>query len=404
MPLIDLAANKDNLQKLCLSDYAKSIRYVTLESPPGSPLRSGVLKAFSDKYILCSDMELCYLFDADGKYIRQIGKKGRGPAEYTGISYVDIINDKIFIHDYYTDDLLEYDTGGVFIDRYKSGFSASDMNTFGTAIMLNDSMIFGNINRTGADDNRALIINKYGVTFKSYKNYNAFRLNPNHTYVDYAEDAIVSRYKGTIIFKDDFNDTVFRMDNHYQLLPDFVLNLGKYQEPLSERRIIKPPQGMNSYITVKKVFQTDNLILIVCDFAIYFPARRLTPRVMNLPGVFENRINWYNTGYVLGVYDKRLGSFAFSEPTSTDNFLFTSGLYNNIDAGPRFIPDYIINDSTLVMDIRFFEHLVQHIESPEFKRDVPIFPEKKKWLGEFVDSLKMAEIGNNILMIITLKK
>lgn len=56
-----------------------------------------------------------------------------------------------------------------------------------------------------------------------------------------------------------------------------------------------------------------------------------------------------NTSLVLGIFDINLKDLEFVCPTSTDNPLFTTGLYNDIDAGPRFLPHKQINDSTILL-------------------------------------------------------
>jgi hypothetical protein len=152
---------------------------------------------------------------------------------------------------------------------------------------------------------------------------------------------------------------------------------------------------------IYQIFTKENYLILKCDFNKYFPAKRLTPEIIKLPGI-EEITRWHNTRIVIGIYDKITEKLVFSEPTSTDNHLFTSGLYNDIDAGPRFIPDKMINDSTMVMNIRF-EYLIEHIESKDFKDNTPRYPEKKKRLESFVDSLSRTGFDNPVLMFVTFK-
>lgn len=401
IPLIDIERDFKNMKMLRLSNFSSDIRYVPLESSEELPIRSSFRTDFSEKYILNSDGEVCMLYDNHGHFIKQIGKRGRGPGEYAGIGYVAFINDKIFLQDFYTDDLIEYDSNGLFLRRYKSGFSATGKYRMGSAIMLNDSLIFGNVNSTGRDDYKALIIDKSGIVKKYYKNYISFQFKSGANYITYVEKAVLNRFKDKVIFKDDFNDTLFQIDDNYQLAPRYVFNLGRYQQPLPERRLIQPQTDKLSFIKIQDVFETDNLLFIICDFGKHFPVKRITPRVMNQPG-FEGAINWFNTSLMLGLYEKKQDKFSFCEPTSTDNFYFTSGLYNDIDAGPRFMPDQIINDSTLIMRITI-NRLVQHTESEDFKKAIPKFPERKNRLEFFTDSLKKAEFDNPMFMVVTFK-
>jgi len=88
------------------------------------------------------------------------------------------------------------------------------------------------------------------------------------------------------------------------------------------------------------------------------------------------------------------------KPTSTDNPLFTSGIYNDIDCGPRFFPSAVINDSTLLMSIDPFE-LKDHVKSEDFKSNSAKFPDKKKKLEDLANELDIMD--NPILMIVTFK-
>ena len=136
-----------------------------------------------------------------------------------------------------------------------------------------------------------------------------------------------------------------------------------------------------------------------------FPAKRVNPRPnesSDLAGVIQvnDTRKWYNTTTCLGIYDRKNEELLFCEPTSTDNPLYTSGIYNDIDAGPRFLPRKFINDSIMVMTISA-KDLKYHIESDEFKSNIPKFPEKKRQLEELANSLSVFD--NPVFMIVTLK-
>src|SRR5690606_28942351 len=96
------------------------------------------------------DGRICLLYDNEGNFIRLIGNQGRGPDEYTGIGSIFLLNEKIYIYDFYADDLIEYNLSGILLKRYKSGFLVNEKYYLENRMMINDSMILGNIeNRTG---------------------------------------------------------------------------------------------------------------------------------------------------------------------------------------------------------------------------------------------------------------
>lgn len=404
LPIVNIGAEVKNMHQIYLSQFTNDIRYVPEGSNPESILNwnTEILSDFSEKYILDSDGKLCLLYDNVGDFIRQVGAQGRGPGEYMGISNVFLINKKIYIRDFFGD-LNEYDLSGTFIQKHKCGITTDKKYRMEDVIMINDSMIFGNVeNQTGQESYKALITDKHGDVKNYYKNFIFFNLGDGIDHTKVRGDAILYKFKKNIYFKELLNDTLFLLDNQYRLIPAFIFGFDKFKLPLSERGKSWSQIDFSSYIELLSAFQTENYLIITCDFAKYFSAKRITPETIKLPGI-KDYYQWYNNKVVLGIYDKRTNKLVFSLPTSTDNHLFTSGLYNDIDAGPRFLPDKMVNDSTMVMKIRF-DYLVEHIESSDFKDNNPKYPESKKRLKLFVDSLRATGFDNPVLMFVTFKK
>ena len=129
----------------------------------------------------------------------------------------------------------------------------------------------------------------------------------------------------------------------------------------------------------------------------------INPEVFSITWFDNNPITVtreFNTTFALGIYHIRSGNLAFSEPTSTDNPLFTSGLYNDIDGGPRFFPTSMENDSTMGMWVDALD-FKNHVASDDFKNNEVKFPEKKLELQELADSL--TEFDNPILILARFK-
>jgi len=399
---INIEDNFKNMQKIYMSQFCENIQYIPLEANKQHPLswNTSIRADFTEEFILESNGRQCILYDDKGKYLRQIGEQGRGPGEYTLILNVWIKNEKIYIRDYY--DLIEYQMDGTFQKRYKNIFYVNEKYLMEETIFLNDTMVFGNIeNRTGHEQLKALIINKSGEIKYTYKNYVMFNLGSGVSRAKSPGKAIMFKFKDKFFFKEFLNDTLFQMDDKYQLNPVYIFNFGKYKESLHERGMSWFQIDLSSYIDLDHIFQIQNHLILICAYNNNFPAKRKTPEELNLPGL-EGITLWYNTTAVLGIFDKRKENLVFSLPTSTDIHLNTSGLYNDIDAGPRFLPGKLINDTTMVMKINF-SHLLEYIQSDEFKSNNPKYPEKKKKLMSLVDSLKKTDFDNPIYMCVTFK-
>ena len=96
-----------------LSDFAESIEIIKLSND--SILRD-IDQMIVDKngniFIKDSRGMALQQYAPDGKFIRQIGKRGNGPGEYTHIDGIDIDRDRIYINDDGKGVVMPYDAEG----------------------------------------------------------------------------------------------------------------------------------------------------------------------------------------------------------------------------------------------------------------------------------------------------
>ena len=391
--IINIESNIDNWQVANLSSFAKNIRYVPLQTIDSLALRGDGIMDFSENSILVRDGKNCLLYDFKGNFISKIGNQGRGPGEYLGISDMGIAyrkEPKIYLSQIV--DLLEYNIDGSFVDKYKSSLLINDTSAVLKWKIIRDSLFFGHVNNnTGKVKFKAVIKDKYGNILHRFKNYD--RLNGRPGTIE--QEVSIYPYKYLIYYKELSNDTLFYLNNNNVLVAEYVFNLGKYKQPCSERILFPQGPSFFNYLHVWYAFQTDDHLFINCQYGNHFPAKRITPTSI---GTITTS---YNTTNALGIYNKRTKKLLFCKPTSTNNPLFTSGIYNDIDAGPRFFPKAQINDSTMVMWMTSFD-LKMHIQSDDFKNNNPKFPDKKKLLQEAVD--KLSYYDNPVIMFVTFRK
>lgn len=393
---LDIEANIKNLKQINLSQFTDNIKYVVLEFKESLPFSWIAKIDLSEKLIIVSDMKTCLLYDSEGHFISKIGAQGRGPGEYEFVSNIGFLKNKmVSIQSIF--DLMEYNLDGSFIKKYKNGFMIeNNENTYLSKwLIIDDSLYFGHVpNTTGQIAYKAMIINKNGDVKHEYKNYLLCK-RERPVASDYEDFAHIYRFNGSIFYNELFNDTLFSLNEKHEFIAKYFFNLGKLKMPASDR--VKYPSGkiMANYIFIWEIFQTEKYLLFKCDFGNRFPAKRLTPITV----IAGTEPAWYNTRYVLGLYYKNTGELIFCKPSNTDNPLFTSGIYNDIDAGPRFFPTKQVNDSTLVMWVTA-EKLKAHVASEDFKKSVPKFPEKKKRLEDLANSLN--DLDNPVLMFVTI--
>ena len=101
-------------EDILLSDWAGEPEFIALDSSDPEALIAGGEVTVSDHYIgIYSPMEAPFkLFDrATGKFLRNIGNIGRGPGEYTGISFaqIDETGMKVWISTLNTNKVYSYD-------------------------------------------------------------------------------------------------------------------------------------------------------------------------------------------------------------------------------------------------------------------------------------------------------
>lgn len=380
-----------------LSQFTDNIRYLTLENIKDLPLIGLNHIDFLDNLILVDNGNICLLYDTTGHFISKIGSQGRGPGEYLGVINMSLGKQKeIYISFLY--DLLEYNITGSFLKKYPKSLLINNKYIMRTWYPIDDSLLIGHIpNSTGQIEYKAIIADKHGNIKHTYRNYNLFKREKE---VASGTEGFANFYhfNGSVYYKEIYNDTLFSLNDKYELLPKYYFNLGKLQMPVAERA--KPMTGDKywSYISLWDVFQTESYVFMDCHFGNRFPAKRITPTPSRFPG---GDPVWINTNYVLGIFNKKTGEFTFCKPSDTDNPLFTTGIYNDIDCGPRFFPKTMVNDSTLVMSVKA-DQLKEHVASEDFRKSEPKYPEKKKQLEDLANSI--SDLDNPILMFVTFKK
>lgn len=390
--IIDIEKSVDKFDVFSLSQFNAAIDYIPLESKKDFEISRITQIDFDTNYFIVSNVDLCILYDYNGSIIRKIGEKGRGPFEYNYILNSNFgFNNNIYLQS--SNKFLEFTANGTFTGSFDLNKMKDPHFYLNSWTPINDSLFLGILPllSSGHEENKAIIFNKKGEMKYRFKNYLYF--NSKGEYFS-SEDGHASFYSygKKIHFKEMINDTLFYLTDTYNLIPIKSFKIGKYAKPMEYYRDIKYSNPMD-YIFLNNLFELSNWLLLDCSFGKYTPAKRVTPRVL-----INGQQTWYNTTNVLGVYDKSQKTLAFCKPTTTDNPLFTTGFYNDIDAGPRFYPLKQVNDSTLVMLIDAIQ-LKDHVASDDFKESIPKYPEKKKALEELANSLTIYD--NPVLMVVT---
>lgn len=108
---------KTGENKLNVSAFADTVMYIPLETNSKSLIRAILSVELTDKYILTCGFDQILLFSKDGKFIRQIGRNGKGPGEYANIFGFTVSKDTVYISSTGKRSLMKYTVTGDFVEE-----------------------------------------------------------------------------------------------------------------------------------------------------------------------------------------------------------------------------------------------------------------------------------------------
>ena len=232
---IDISHALENPIDVNLSQFVKSIDYIQLEETDQTMLFLPLIEV-TDDFIIArnsgpSAMGPILLFDRKtGKFIRTVGKSGRGPGEFQmGNNPIYNIFDKtLYGLSYSHNEIVEFDTDGNFLGNIKLPIMIDEKvdPKIGTpGINLNqylkgDLFIASIQNFTGWDKRRLIIFSRDSI-IKIFPNYLFWKRSNWQSLNSIGMNSNFFRWNDLLSFKEEFNDTVFQITENL-LIPRFV--------------------------------------------------------------------------------------------------------------------------------------------------------------------------------------
>lgn len=184
------------------SYFADTIEFIPFETKAES-LMDRVMQVWMDDSVFLVNCRLAGLlmFQRNGKFVRKIGKNGRGPEEYSSIIYFDVIRDTIYISSTGRRSLLRFTFNGTFCDemhlKYQPTYFSSTAEKK-LACYLNEKglILVYNKNLFTPDT----IVVEYGVT---QGRYYWTRRDPAKTFLQ--------KTPSGLLFSDYMNDTIWNI-------------------------------------------------------------------------------------------------------------------------------------------------------------------------------------------------
>jgi hypothetical protein len=124
---------KSGLDTLKATYFADTIIYVPLETNENSYIRRIAKLKKNDSLIVISDMRKILVFGLDGSFIRQIGRRGKGPGEYGTIGNFDLYHDTIYVA--HRQSISKYTLDGQFVREYKLSKAPSYFSVYSNGLI-----------------------------------------------------------------------------------------------------------------------------------------------------------------------------------------------------------------------------------------------------------------------------
>lgn len=276
---IKISEALENQREVNLSQFVESIEYIQLEETEQTALLYPIIEV-TDEFIIArnsgpSAFGPILLFDREsGKFIRGVGKSGRGPGEFQmgNTRLYNIFSKTLYGLAYSHNEIQEYDTEGNFLGTIKLPLMIDEKVPAKWGVpsihlhqyLDNEFFISCIFNTTGWDKRKIVLFTRDSI-IKIFPNYlfwerknwgsmNSIGRNPNFF-----------RWKDKLSVKEEFNDTVFQITKS-NLIPRYVFQTDGFIPPPELQE-----QGINfdelaKYYFIKDICENDLYIFFQIEY------------------------------------------------------------------------------------------------------------------------------------------
>jgi hypothetical protein len=301
---IDLVKSITNIDAFPLSSLGSRLEYVPIETDTACLIQTITNLSLTDSLIFISDYDRLLKFDRNGKFLKQIGTKGRGPGEYPSLGnfIIDEVKKEIFVLSSRL--VLVYDFNGNFKRDFKIDFPCKQfiMNEKGELIFHPFNMATPGNDKVYSwyiSDRTGTILKKLENTLPRINKALIVPVSPLYMYDD------------TPHFMEFGVDTLYNYNNNKKE-PYAIFHPGNLKFP-PDPTMAEVPQ-INGKVWINEIRETKKLFFVNLW-------RDISDSISNC------------------IFDK--SSFRFS---ILKNGVFT----NDIDGGMPFWPKKIINDNLMI--------------------------------------------------------
>ena len=371
---------------LNLSDYAKSIKYIPLETTDSVLVGNIECLIYEQGKFVLKDFQngMAWTFGESGKFLCQIGNKGGGPREYLSVRNMNIVphtEKRLLFLDTYPRHLYIYDLDGFF---YKEISYSQFPDTYSPwqTIAIDTAIFFSNLTSPKHLFYRGMFFtNDSNQSTTLFYNYVDKMIEGKQTWGGY-EKAYMWNYRDTMRYYRILNDTVFTLTQNRNVKPQYIFSYGSYKaEP---NRLLTHGDLDNCIHVDDDIFETSKYLFLSFDFhknaPEHFSYERINPRT-GKPRKIDVR-------KVYGLFEKETGRLTLLNQPVKHKYL---GFRNDLDGGPCFWPKYISSK----------DEMVTWWMADEFLKIYESLPNPSAELREVAENLNPDD--NPVLMVVQLK-
>lgn len=312
---IENKISRNDISSIKLSEFIEELDYISLETGKGFLIGENPKYSITKEKIIVRTKSDCLIFDrTNGKFLRKVGNKGRGPNEFQNTNgMINLKSQSIYLKGIGAN-LLKYDFEGKFIKsisipEYRDDFISPSFP--GNYTWLGNNIVCYFSNMIGNETKRLVIFNDEGENLVVYPNKIFFEKSKSLFTISVNESQFY-HFRNDLFFKEDYSDTVYQVSLDH-LTPHMILYLGKYQTPPNYKSLSANELQKNNFIGIRNLIETERLLL----FEFY-----------------------YQNEYFQGVFNKKTSKLKIAKKNG--------GIINDLDNFIQFSPTLISEDEFLI--------------------------------------------------------
>ena len=242
--IIQLVNSSSYGHELKLSDIAKQITYIPLETKDNCLIGNRYDVYLSKEFIFVNSGGIIFQFTSKGKFIRQVNVNGQGPGEGSAYSMtIDEDSQMIYIRLLNSRGILVFNTEGKYIRTITEPFRKGP---YGSTIIsfYKGHLLFPFTNDDGQNPYKYAIVDTKGEVIHSEVNYEKVFVKMNIMILIMNKIPQFHFNNLSCFFKQEYNDTIFRIKDDFRGVPEYILKLDKQltREDVMKSYATSPPR------------------------------------------------------------------------------------------------------------------------------------------------------------------